>query len=96
MTSSDDSGSSRYRVTESPQEVEAYWRAQRPEMEALARAAEQLAPSLLGQTVERATQLVAQAGLTIRFPAGLATADYCYGRITARVDQGIVTRADPG
>lgn len=89
-------------IAETGDEIRAFWRAARPIMAAQQAAATALAPTLIGHTVRAAQALVDEAAddlgghLSIRFTTGRSSTEYCYGRITARVSDGVVVAAEAG
>jgi hypothetical protein len=90
-----------HRATGTPEEIEAFWRAQKRIIAAQEAPTGALVPLIIGLEVDRARQVVAaeaaRAGvsLTLRTvePGTPLTAEGCYGRITATVRDGIIADA---
>jgi hypothetical protein len=92
-------------VTETDEEVDAFWRAREPMMKAQQLAAPTVAAALVGMTVAEARARVEQESEQrgVRFyvefkePDGWPqTGEYAYGRIRAFVRDGVVVDASGG
>jgi hypothetical protein len=94
-----------HRVTETDEEIDAFWRAHEPIMKAKRLAAPTVAAALLGMTVAEARARVEQESeqrgvpfhVEFEEPGGWPqTGDYVYGRIRAVVRDGVVVAASGG
>jgi hypothetical protein len=94
-----------HRVTETDEEIDAFWRAREPIMKAQQLAAPAVAAALVGMTVAEARARVEQESeqrgvpfhVQFKEPDGWPqTGEYAYGRIRAFVRDGVVVAASGG